>query len=537
MINQIDFEPNGKNRTPEVVRALLHAQDGTTLRFKKGVYDFWAEGACKGYFCPGCNRSSDKKVVFPLLRLNDITVDGGGAQFIFHDRLFPIIAQSCAGVTLKNFSIDFSFPRCCEAAVTEIDEDGFTLAIDGEKYDYGVSPGGNFFIRAGGALFSTCERKMFLEQPRGKGVHCFFLLAGKTFAADETLPAGMLRCIAEKRPGGVYFRRNADCGFDPGVVPGKIFISYDERRDNDVMFFDTDSRVHIENVTIYRGAGMGVVGQCCEDMTVKGLTITPHEGESFSTTADGMLLTNFSGRLTVENCRIEHTMDDAMSVHGFYSRVERVTAPNKAAVRMQHISQGGINVYFPGDRVCVTDSDGTRETGSAVVRDSCIEDDPYLIFLEFEEDIAELLHPGDYIENPDRTPETVIRSNVFTDFPNLRLGSAKKTVFENNIVRNCSRVLVNDLMRYWHASGRAHDVEIKGNLFENMYGVGVVMERPEGDVRHENVRVVDNVFRNCECALDAERVDGLVFRGNRLENVKTAALVRNCINTDIEKED
>ena len=69
-MNTIRFEPDGENRTPELVRALLHAQDGTTLSFAKGVYDFYGDGVYRGYFCPGCNRSSDKKVVFPLLHLN-----------------------------------------------------------------------------------------------------------------------------------------------------------------------------------------------------------------------------------------------------------------------------------------------------------------------------------------------------------------------------------------------------------------------------------------------------------------------------------
>ena len=535
-MNTIRFEPDGGNRTPGLVRALLHAQDGTTLSFAKGVYDFYGDGVYRGYFCPGCNRSSDKKVVFPLLHLNNITIDGNGAQFLFHDRLFPFVVQGCRGVTLRNFSIDFSFPRCCEAVVAGITDEGFMLKIDKNVCDYDVNSDGNMLIRAGTKVFSTCERKFFVEQQKKNGPCCFYLIPGKSFCRETGLPAGILRCTAEKRSGGVFLRWSGECDFRPDIIPGKIYISYDEQRDNDVMFFENSSDVRIENVRIYRGAGMGVVGQCCENMTIDGLTVSPHEGESCATTADAILLTNFSGKLTVENCRIEHTLDDAMSVHGFYSRVERVLGPRWAAVRMQHVSQGGINVYFPGDRVVVTDSEGRVEKGGAVVKEAWIQDDPYLIFIEFEEDIAELLEPGDYIENPGRTPETVIRNNFFSDFPNLRLGSAKKTVFENNTVRNCCAVAVNDLMQYWYASGRARDVEIKNNVFENMSGVQVVMARGEGSVRHENVRVVGNTFRNCACALDAERVDGLTFRGNRLENVGEAARVRDCVNTDIEEE-
>ena len=76
--------PDRRNRTGEIVEALRTAPDGSVIRFEPGIYDFFADDAFSGYFCPSCNKSSDKKVIFPVLRKKNITLDGGGAEFVFH---------------------------------------------------------------------------------------------------------------------------------------------------------------------------------------------------------------------------------------------------------------------------------------------------------------------------------------------------------------------------------------------------------------------------------------------------------------------
>ena len=107
----IQFHPNGENRTGEIVQAILDAPPGSTIRFSKGRYDFYREGAFSWYLTPPCNANSDKQVIFPLIGKKKLTIDGGGSDFLFHDRLFPFSLWQSSEITLKNFSIDFSFPR------------------------------------------------------------------------------------------------------------------------------------------------------------------------------------------------------------------------------------------------------------------------------------------------------------------------------------------------------------------------------------------------------------------------------------------
>lgn len=511
--------PDRRNRTGEIVEALRTAPDGSVIRFEPGIYDFFADDAFSGYFCPSCNKSSDKKVIFPVLRKKNITLDGGGAEFIFHDRVFPFIIQDSVGVTLENFSVDFSFQRCVICDVQTVGEDGICLSIDRAKYDYRTNEEGNLLIRAGNDEFSTCERRFFLKQGTRGNTDCCYLSAGEIFYDNDNLPAEVFYCYAEETDGGVFLRRDGRSGFSPRFTAGaELLLSYDEQRDNDVFFFDRSENITVRNVSIHSGAGMGFVGQCCRDLTLESCVISPRS-EGFSTTADGILLTNFSGRVRIENCVVRNTMDDAVSVHGYYTTVERITAPRKAILRMRHRSQSFMNPYCPGDRLVVTDGKSMNEKDAITLKSARYENDPYLIYADFDEDIRGRLRPGDLIEDPERTPETLITGCLFENACAVRLGSAGKTVFENNRMLNCSGLLVNDIMSWWYASGPTKDVTIRGNVFDGC-GISAFVDRGMPcEVRHKLIRITDNEFKN-GAAISVRNTEKLVLSGNSTDKAE-----------------
>ncbi len=530
-MKEIRFIPNGKNRTAEIVQALLQAEENTTVVFEKGVYDFYKEGTYRGYFFIGCNRCGEKRVVFPLLNKKNVTIDGNGSTFLFHDRIFPFITQNCENVTLKNFSVDFSFPRCLEAIAGDADENGFELLLD-EKYGCTVNDNGNLIIPAGSETFSSSERRYFLEQ---KTWHCF-ISVGDIYYENVNMPAEVIYCDAEKTENGVYFRyRNKESVAN--FIKGKrLLLSYDELRENDVFFFEYAKNTLVENVRIVHGAGMGIVGQCCENMHLNAYTVAPNDEDAYSTTADGILLTNFTGKVKIENCVVDRSIDDAISIHGFYTRVEKITDYKKAVVRLVHKSQAGTNVYCAGDEVSVTDGETMNVTGALKVKNAFVREDPSLVYMEFEENLAGKLKAGDYIGNENRTPEIEIRGCVFNDFPAIRLSSSKKTVFENNIVKNCHGLFLNDLMKYWSVTGCVNDVTIQNNVFENVgRGVYAFVDRlAESPVKHKNVKIIQNRFIRCGYGIFAENVDGLLISDNTFEETKTEIELKNCINEVIK---
>ena len=521
--------PDRRNRTPEIVEALRTVKDGAVIRFEPGVYDFFADSAFEGYFCPSCNKSGDKKVIFPLLRKKALTLDGGGAEFVFHDRVFPFIVQDSVGITLRNFSIDFSFPRCVTCRVTDVRGDGIFLAIDRTKYDYRTNPAGNLLIRAGRDEFSTGERRYFMKQGlRGNSV-CCYLSAGEIFYENDSLPAGVLYCRAEETDSGVFLRYDDRDGIRGIFTEGaEILLSYDEQRDNDVFFFDSSEDILVSGVRIFSGAGMGFVGQCCRDLTLRECVISPR-ADGFSTTADGVLLTNFSGKVRIEDCVIRNTMDDAVSVHGYYTAVERITAPEKAILRMCHRSQSFMNPYRPGDRLTVTDRNSMNEKGTVILKSARYENDPYLIYADFDEDVRGKLESGDLIEAPERTPETHISGCLFENACAVRLGSAGKTVFENNRMVNCTGLLVNDIMRWWYASGPTRDVTIRGNHFDGG-GIRAFVDRGTGcEVCHKLIRIIGNEFVN-GADISVRNTEKLILSGNTADKAPLSVVTDDKVN-------
>lgn len=75
---------------------------------------------------------------------------------------------------------------------------------------------------------------------------------------------------------GILLRKNPASTFAPSFETGKpLIISYDENRENDVIFLDNCSDIRLEKVRIFRGAGMGVVGRCCHNVSLDTFVIAP----------------------------------------------------------------------------------------------------------------------------------------------------------------------------------------------------------------------------------------------------------------------
>ena len=74
MKNTIFLKPGKKDYTGELVSYLLYAADDTEISFETGEYHFSECGSYNRYFTPVCNRSGDKKVVFPIHTLPVIRI-------------------------------------------------------------------------------------------------------------------------------------------------------------------------------------------------------------------------------------------------------------------------------------------------------------------------------------------------------------------------------------------------------------------------------------------------------------------------------
>ena len=76
------------------------------LQFAPGRYDFHPDRAAeRTYYISNHDQDNPKRVGIPLEGLKNVTLDGGGASFVFHGRMLPVSLLESEGCTLKNFSI------------------------------------------------------------------------------------------------------------------------------------------------------------------------------------------------------------------------------------------------------------------------------------------------------------------------------------------------------------------------------------------------------------------------------------------------
>ena len=119
-----------ENMTPVLQNILKAVEDDTTLVFENAEYHFYKDGTYVDYFAPSNNYASVKNVVFTLFNKKNITVQGNGARLVFHGRIFPFILQGCDNLTMRDFSIDFAFPRVYQAEVLESNEEYLEFYMD-----------------------------------------------------------------------------------------------------------------------------------------------------------------------------------------------------------------------------------------------------------------------------------------------------------------------------------------------------------------------------------------------------------------------
>jgi hypothetical protein len=95
-----DFDPDSsESATPALRRILERLPDGACLEFKPGVYHFHGMGASRRHLWLSNNHSGERAVVFDLIDRHRITINGGGARFVFHGAILPFV------IDLKEYGV------------------------------------------------------------------------------------------------------------------------------------------------------------------------------------------------------------------------------------------------------------------------------------------------------------------------------------------------------------------------------------------------------------------------------------------------
>ncbi|MCF7818545.1 MAG: right-handed parallel beta-helix repeat-containing protein [Kiritimatiellales bacterium] len=508
---------NSENATPEVCRVLAECPDGSVLMFPDGEYHFYPEGAFEKYYYVSNNRHGLKRVAFPIIGKKNITIDGNGARFIFHGEIIPVVVENSGNTVLRNFSVDWERPFYSQGTIIAADRSGVTVEIDHAAYPYHVEAGQIFFDGEGWSG-SFCEGLFELDAATGMSAYLSGDAMGVGIRSDwtvEEIREGCLR-IVERFPrlptiGNVLILRHY-----PRLCPG-IHL----KQSNDTL---------IENVTLHHAGGMGIIGQFCENITVRACKVTPPAGRNFSVTVDATHFVNCRGLVALEDCLFEGQLDDASNVHGINTRVKKILGDTSLVTELVHHEQHGVEIGFPGDRMQFSGN----ETLLAYAENSIAAIDwidERTSRITFKNKLPKEIRPGHVLENMSWVADLHItgctcRSSRARGY---LISTPGRVVIENNrIEAPGSGIKISGDANYWFESGAVQDVLIRNNDFGNCcygpeeWGRSVIdidpeMADPHGNPEcfHRNIRIEGNRFSTFDSGiLFARSVDGIRFVGN-----------------------
>lgn len=537
-VSRYGIHPNtGKDMTPRIqkmlkkIAPLSGQEEGIILRFAPGRYDFHPDKAPeRTYYISNHDQDNPKRVGFPLEGLRNVTLDGGGASFVFHGRMLPIALLDSRNCTLRNFSIDFENPHIAQVRILRSDSVDGTVFRPEPWVKWRIAPdsvfeayGKGWTMRHGwGVVFEKGTKRLVYN------------------TGDRGCPTRGARLTADGDVHAPHWK-------DKALKPGMRFVMRSGGRPTPGIFLYRDTDTWLENIRIHYAEGMGVLGQVCENIMLDGLSVClkgEDDPRCFTTQADA---THFSGcRGLISSCDglYEGMMDDAINVHGTYLKVVRRVDDHTLVGRYMHGQSWGFHWGDAGDSVQFIRSHTMELTGKTnvitAIRPHGQETEggarEFLItFLDALD--AEISEAGAYgIENLTWTPQVYFARNTIRNnrARGALFSTPRRTVVEDNFFDHTSgtAILLCGDCNGWYETGACRDVLIRRNRFVNaltsLYQftnavISIYPEIPELDKQQQyfhgghgkGIIIEDNEFDTFDAPLlYAKSVDGLWFRRN-----------------------
>lgn len=500
------------------------------LQFEEGQYHFYPKGAAqREYYISNHDQTNPKYVGIALEDFSNLTLEGNGAEFIFHGVMLPLSLLRSTDCTLKNFSIDFADPQILQVKVLKNTEEGITFKpapwvncrISKDQFFEGYGEG--WSVRPGTGIAFEEETKHVVYRTSD--------LAISTKGVKEI----------EK---GVFY---APEWKDERLIPGTVIAMRDYARPTPGIFLSHNKNTQIQQVKVHYAYGMGLLAQLCENITLDGFGVCLRGDDDpryFTTQADATHFSSCKGMIRSVDGLYEGMMDDAINIHGTYLKLISKVDERTYVGRYMHPQAWGFDWGFKGDSVQFVRSqtmelvDGHYAITAIVPNDQQEVQGAKEFKITFDRPVQGIeLTAGSYgIENLTWTPEVYFAGNTVRN--NRARGSLfstpKKTVVENNVFDHTSgtAILLCGDCNGWFETGACREVVIRNNKFINaltnmfQFTNAVISIYPEipnlkDQVKYFHggkkgaIRIENNEFDMFDTpVLYAKSVDGLVFKNN-----------------------
>lgn len=515
-----------ENMAPKLRKALTaiktrYGNSGVTLRFKPGRYNIHEAGSfTREYYISNHDQDNPKHVAFAIEDWDNVTIDGVGADFIFHGTMIPVAVTGSAGVSLLNFSVDFAQPHITQVAVTANTPEGIEFEISENSENSEISE----FASRSGIAFEPGSR------------HVVFNTADLWIPTDSLVGLGGRRYLAPKWK-------------DDRLGAGTVVAMRGWERPTPGIFLSGDRATRIHDVKVHYARGMGLLAQMCDSVELLRFGVCLRGDDDpryFTTQADATHFSGCKGHISSRDGLYEGMMDDAINVHGTYLKVIGRQGPRTLRARYMHGQSYGFLWGEPGDSVQPVNAPTMENYGPRLCIESIVPADRPGVDGAKEFDITFTSEPDPAItaegaqfglENMEWCPSVTFSGNTIRN--NRARGSLfstpRKVVVENNLFDHTSGtaiLLCGDCMG-WYETGACRDVTIRRNRFVNaltsryQFTEAVISIYPEirdlggqkgyfhGGTGTPGIVIEDNDFDTFECPLlYVKSTSGLIFRRN-----------------------
>lgn len=462
----VKYDPSVKDYTP-LVRDILqsHPKGGVTIKFEKGVYDFYPEQAVLDFLTLSNNCSGDRKIAFFLCGMKNVRIEGAQTDFMFHGRIVPFAVKNSQKVSVSGVSIDYDYPWTFEGEVIANDPvrrsfvvkvfadnkyriDGDRLLFGGYDWEY---PMGESIV------FDPATRRPWYD----------------TSAYEHGYWSGEMGA-RELEEGVVEFTRLSARDVPPvGSIwddkgPMRLNRSYPG------IAILSSKDVSVEDVHVYRSGAMALMAEYSENISVRRFSTAQKQGSArmITSSADATHFVDCRGDVILEDCYFESMLDDATNIHGVYMKVDSIVDPQTFSATFGHFQQEGNHFADEGDVLRFVDKTSLRPVCEA--RLACIDkSDRQKYVMRIEGDLSALMgDPARYaVENTRSGANVKIRNCV------VRYNRARSLLISTPgdvLIENCdfssmmAGIRICGDANYWFESGNTRNVVIRNNTFTDL---------------------------------------------------------------------
>ena len=453
------------------------------------------------------NPDNTKYIALYMQGAEGLTLNGNGAKIVTHGELTSFAIEQCAGVTLKNFTLDAADPSVPEFTITESGDRHVRVKVT-EPSRYEITADSTFYWTGEGWRFTEGLAQVYFPDKK------------ITWRYDNPIRRGTK--AVEVAPGTVDFFYESGHPFKVG----EIYQMRHTIRNQVCGFINESSDVTLENLNLQFVGNFGIVSQNSADITIEGCRMAPGDGSGRTCAgfADFLQFSGCRGHIEVDNCYFSGAHDDAINVHGTHLRIVEQPTDRSLRLRYMHDQSWGFNSFYPGDSIEIVNVHTLLGKFAGKVTESK-QLDNYEWLVTLDRNIGKVdVEDGRAVENVSATPSLTVTDSYFTLVPTrgILVTTRRPVLIKGNTFDKIPMpaIYISDDARGWYESGPVRDVTITGNKFiecgSPVIGVSPETDRNEGAV-HSGVRVIDNEFVMREgVAVETSGCSDVTVKGNKI---------------------